>query len=103
MITEIDENDREWVRACRKVNGKTVYMRIPLEQYEREQEAIRVAEKKRAAEERAEKERRAAEAEQQRRAAIMAAIPPLDAMLIAARRGFKGILAQAAEVAQRVA
>ncbi len=92
MITEIDKNDREWVRTYRKVNGKNLYVRIPLEEYELEQEAIRVAEKERAADEEAEKERHAAEAEQQRRAAIMAAIPPLDAMLIAARRGCKEIL-----------
>ena len=86
MITEYDHG-REWVRVFREVDGKTVYTRIPLEQYEREQEEIRVAEKQRAAEEEAEKERQAAEAEQQRRAGIMAAIPPIDAMLIAARRG----------------
>ena len=98
MITEFDKNDQEWVRVVRKVDGKGVYMRIPLEQYEREQEAIRVAEKKRAADEEAGKERRAAEAEQQRRAAIMAAIPPLDAMLIVARRGCKEIVPKLRQV-----
>ena len=92
MIVESDGNGREWVRVFREVDGKTVYTRILLEQYEREQEAIRVAEKKRAAEEEAERERRAAEEEQARRAAKLAALTPLDAMLIAARRGCKEIL-----------
>ena len=92
MVIEQDENDREWVHTYRRVDGKNVFVRIPLEQYEREKEAIRVAKEKQIAEEEAEKERQAAEAERQRRAAKLATLTPFDAMLIAARRGCKEIL-----------
>jgi hypothetical protein len=92
MITEIDDNDQEWVRTYRKVNGKTVCVRIPLEECEREQEAIRMAKEQQAAEEKAEQERQAAKAEQERRAAKLAALTPLQATIILARRGNQKVL-----------
>jgi hypothetical protein len=98
MWTEHDENDQEWVRTFREVDGKIVNVRIPLEQYEREQEAARIAQERQWAEQKAEEERQAAVAEQERRAAMMAAITPLQATLTLARRGSNEILPKLRQV-----
>jgi hypothetical protein len=92
MWIEHGTDDREWVVNWKVVGGKKVRMRMPLEQYEREQQAAQMAEEKRVAEAKAEKERQAAEAEQERRAAKLAAITPLQATVMLARRGQKKIL-----------
>ena len=92
------ENGQDLVVTWKMIDGKNVKMLVPLAQYEREQEAIHMAKEKRAVEEKAAKERQAAEKEQQRRAAKLTAIPPLEAILILARRGQKAILPQLRQV-----
>ena len=62
------EDGREWVVTPQRVNGKTLAARVPLEEFNREQEASRMAKEKRAVDKKAEEERQAAEAEQKRRA-----------------------------------
>ena len=92
MIIEHDANDREWVLTTKVVDGKTAFVQMPLEEFEREQEATQMAVEKHAAEEKTEKERLVADEEQKKRAAILAAMTPLDATLMSARRGDKTIL-----------
>jgi hypothetical protein len=92
MIIEHDLNGWEWVRTFGKVNGKTVSRRVPLAQYEREQEAVRMAKEQRVAEEKAKKQRQAAEKERKQRAAKLAATTPIEATILLARRGNKKVL-----------
>jgi hypothetical protein len=86
------EDGREWVVTPQRVNGKTLAALVPLEEFNRKQEASRMAKEKRAADEKAAKERQVAEAEQERRADKRAALTSQEATLILARRGNKKVL-----------
>ena len=92
MIIEHDEDDRVWVVTSKVVDGKRVKMRTTLAQYECEQEANRLAKEEQVAEKKATKKRQAAEKEQKQHAAKLAAITPLQATVMLARRGQKAIL-----------
>lgn len=87
MWIEHDEEGREWAHTERRVGGKTVDVRVPLAEYEREQRRLHAAKEKQAADKKAAKKQQAAAEADKRRAAKLASLTPLQATLILARRG----------------
>jgi hypothetical protein len=90
MWIEHMDDGQEMVRTRREIDGKSVNVLVPMEEYQREKEAARNSAAERAMEE----ERARAEQDRLERQAKLAEVSPLTATIELARRGRKEILPQ---------